>query len=192
MKVISGTLKGRTIEGYNIEGTRPTMDRVKESLFGMIQNNIKNSTVLDLFAGSGNLGIEAISNGAKICYFIDNNHEVIKTLKKNITLLNIESKSKIILSDWKKSLNNFSNQNLSFDLIFIDPPYDYDVYEKILHKVSTLNLLNDYGLIILEHRNLKLPSTYLNLTIYKERNYGNKSITIYKKDNQTIDNNYLI
>ena len=81
MKVISGTLKGRNIKGYNIDGTRPTMDRVKESLFGMIQDNIKESTVLDLFSGSGNLGIEAISNGAKFCYFIDNNKEAIQTIK---------------------------------------------------------------------------------------------------------------
>ena len=71
MKVISGLLKGRNILGYDIDGTRPTMDRVKESLFAMIQDYIKDSTVLDLFAGSGSLGIEAISNGAKTCYFID-------------------------------------------------------------------------------------------------------------------------
>ena len=180
MKVISGTLKGRKIEGYNIDGTRPTMDRVKESLFGTIQNNVKNSTVLDLFAGSGQLGIEAISNGAKLCYFIDNNNEVIKILNKNITNLNINNKSKVILSDWKKALNNFKEKNITFDLIFVDPPYDYNVYEKILHKVSELNLLNKGGLIILEHHNLKLKETYNNLTISKEKNYGNKSVNIYK------------
>ena len=95
MKVISGILKGRNIEGYNIDGTRPTMDRVKESLFATIQNNIKDSIVLDLFAGSGQLGIEAISNGAKLCYFIDNNKEVIKILNKNISNLNIKSSSKV-------------------------------------------------------------------------------------------------
>ena len=71
MKIISGSLKGRTIDGFNIEGTRPTMDRVKESLFGMIQSYIKDSICLDLFAGSGNLAFEAISNGSKLCYFID-------------------------------------------------------------------------------------------------------------------------
>ena len=180
MKIISGSLKGRTIEGYNIEGTRPTMDRVKESLFGMIQDYIKESTVLDLFAGSGNLGIEAISNGANICYFIDNNKEAIQVLNKNITTLNIKNKSRVILSDWKKALNTFYTQNIKFDLIFIDPPYDYDVYEKILNKVSTLHLLTDSGLLILEHHNLHLPTTYQNLTLYKERNYGNKSINIYK------------
>lgn len=181
MKIISGTLKGRNIEGYNIEGTRPTMDRVKESLFGMIQDYIKDSTVLDLFAGSGNLGVEAISNGAKIAYFIDNNPEVIKVLNKNIANLDIKSKSRVILSDWKKALNTFATQNIKFDLIFIDPPYAYDVYEKILNKVSTLNLLSDNGLIIMEYSNLHLPTTYENLTLYKERNYGNKSINIYIK-----------
>lgn len=181
MKIISGTLKGRNIEGYNIEGTRPTMDRVKESLFGMIQDYIKDSTVLDLFAGSGNLGVEAISNGAKIAYFIDNNPEVIKVLNKNIANLDIQTKSRVILSDWKKALNTFATQNIKFDLIFIDPPYAYDVYEKILNKVSTLNLLSDNGLIIMEHSNLHLPTTYENLTLYKERNYGNKSINIYIK-----------
>ena len=180
MKVISGTLKGRNIEGYNIDGTRPTMDRVKESLFATIQNNIKNSVVLDLFAGSGQLGIEAISNGANTCYFIDNNKEVIKVLNNNISNLNIKSYSKVILSDWKKSLNDFANQSIKFDIIFVDPPYDYNVYEKILEKVSTLNILNDNGIIILEHSNLKFKDSYNNLTLYKEKKYGNKSVNIYK------------
>lgn len=182
MKVISGILKGRNIEGYNIDGTRPTMDRIKESLFATIQDNVKDSIVLDLFAGSGQLGIEAISNGAKLCYFIDNNKEVIKILNKNISNLNIKSNSKVLLSDWKKSLNEFSNQNLKFDLIFVDPPYDYNVYEKILEKVSTLNLLNENGLIILEHSNLKLKDSYNNLALYKEKKYGNKSVNIYKNN----------
>ena len=142
MRITGGTLKGRKIEGYDIEGTRPTMDRVKESLFAMIQDNIKDSIVLDLFAGSGGLGIEAISNGANMCYFIDHNKEVIKILNNNINNLNIKDKSKVILSDWKKFLNDSAINNLKFDLIFVDPPYDYDVYEKILEKVSTLNLLN--------------------------------------------------
>lgn len=182
MKVISGTLKGRNIQGYNIDGTRPTMDRVKESLFATIQNDIKNAIVLDLFAGSGQLGIEAISNGANTCYFIDNNKEVIKILTQNISNLNIKQNSKIILSDWKKSLNEFASQNIKFDIIFVDPPYDYNVYEKILEKVSNLNLLNKNGIIILEHSNLKFKDTYNNLTLYKSKKYGNKSVNIYKNN----------
>jgi len=189
MKVISGTLKGRNILGYNIDGTRPTMDRVKESLFATIQDYIKDSTILDLFAGSGNLGIEAISSGAKHCYFIDNSKEAINTIKNNIQNLNIKDKSTITLSDWKKALNDFSNKNIKFDLIFIDPPYDYNVYEKILDKVNTLDILNDNGLIILEHHNLKIKDKYNSLTLYKEKKYGNKSVNIYKKDWQIF---YLI
>ena len=181
MKVISGTLKGRNIIGYNIDGTRPTMDRVKESVFAMIQDYIPDSLVLDLFAGSGNLGIEAISNGAKHCYFTDNNKEVIKVLNQNITNLNIKDKSTIILTDWKKYLNNCPNTNLKFDIIFVDPPYAYDVYEKILDKVTTLDLLKDNGLIILEHGNLKFKDTYSNLKLYKEKKYGSKTVNIYKK-----------
>ena len=84
LKVISGSLKGRNILGYNIQGTRPTMDRVKESVFAMIQDNIQNSNCLDLFAGSGNLGIEAISNGCKYTYFVDNNKECYLTILKNL------------------------------------------------------------------------------------------------------------
>ena len=180
MKVISGFLRGRKIAGYDIEGTRPTMDRVKESLFGMIQDSIKDSLVLDLFAGSGQLGIEAISNGAKLCYFTDNNNEVIKVLNSNITNLGIKDKSKIILTDWKKFLNECHTKGMKFDIIFVDPPYDYQVYEKILEKVATLDLLNKDGIIILEHHNLKFEDKYQNLVLNKQRNYGNKSVNIYR------------
>jgi len=181
MKVISGFLKGRNINGFNIEGTRPTQDRVKESLMASIQNYLKDATVLDLFAGSGQLGIETISNGAKLCYFIDNNPEVIKVLKGNIKNLAIQEYSKVILSDWKKMLNDFGKNNQKFDLIFVDPPYDYDVYEKVIRKVNELDLLNDNGLIILEYANNKFLDEYDNLIAIKEKKYGYKNIKIFKK-----------
>ena len=90
MRVISGVLKGRNVKGYDIDGTRPTMDRVKESMFATIQNNLKDSVCLDLFCGSGNLGIEAISNGSKLCYFVDNNIKAIKVVEENLKTLNIK------------------------------------------------------------------------------------------------------
>ena len=82
MRVISGKYKGKKLDGFNIEGTRPTMDRVKESMFALIQNEIKDAICLDLFAGSGSLGIEALSNGAKKCYFVDKNQIAIETIIK--------------------------------------------------------------------------------------------------------------
>ena len=180
MRVISGFLKGRNIEGYNIEGTRPTQDRVKESMMASIQNNIKDATVLDLFAGSGSLGIETISNGSKICYFIDNNKEVINTLKKNINNLQIQNKSNIINSDWKKILNTFGQNKNKFDIIFVDPPYDYDVYEKVISKINELELLNPNGILVLEYSNKKFNKEYNNLILIKEKKYGYKSVNIYK------------
>lgn len=180
MKIISGFLKGKNIKTYDIDGTRPTMDRVKESVFGTIQDSIPGSMVLDLFAGSGNLGIEAISNGAKMCYFVDNNIEVIKRLRETIKEFKINDKANIILSDWKKELNNYGSMNMKFDIIFVDPPYDYLVYDKIINKVIELNLLNKNGYLILEHSNLKFNNEYNNLILYKEKKYGNKSVNIYK------------
>jgi len=102
LRVISGKYKGKKLQGFDIDGTRPTMDRVKESLFGMIQNDISDSTCLDLFAGSGALGIEALSMGAKACYFTDHNDMAIKVLKENTN--NVED-AYIIKTDYKKYLN---------------------------------------------------------------------------------------
>ena len=102
MRVISGYLKGRNILGYNIPGTRPTMDRVKESMFASIQDYIDNSTVLDLFCGTGSLGIEALSMGASRCYFVDNNKDILRYLNKNINNLGINRD----LNTFKTTLTN--------------------------------------------------------------------------------------
>ena len=181
MKVISGTLKGRNILGYNIDGTRPTMDRVKESVFGTIQSYIPNSIVLDLFAGSGNLGIEAISNGASKCYFVDNNIEAIKVIKKNIDIFNIKDKSTILHNDYNKALDYFYNSNIKFDIIFVDPPYKYEIIEKVIDKVIEYNLLNEDGIIVLEFEKDKLKENYENLSLIKNKKYGEKYIYIYQK-----------
>jgi 16S rRNA (guanine(966)-N(2))-methyltransferase RsmD len=114
MRVISGFLKSRQFK-YDIKGTRPTMDKVKESLFAMIQNSIKDSICLDLFSGSGSLGIEAISNGASMVYFVDNNPYAIKIINENINMLNINDKSNVILNDYKKALEYFKNNS---DLVY--------------------------------------------------------------------------
>ena len=108
MRIISGKYKGKYITGFDINGTRPTMDRVKESLFGMIQDYISDSSCLDLFAGSGSLGIEALSCGAKECYFVDNNINIINILKKNINTI---ENAFIIKKDFKNALKEFCNQN---------------------------------------------------------------------------------
>ena len=119
MKIISGSLKGRIIKGYDIEGTRPTMDRVKESLFGMIQTYISDKVVLDLFAGTGNLGFEAISNGAKLCIFNDKNKKCTSLIKENINIFNIKSKAVVLNLDCKKALEYIKENNIKLDLVFL-------------------------------------------------------------------------
>ena len=116
MKIISGKYKGRNIEGFDIDGTRPTMDRVKESLFATIQNKIKDSICLDLFAGSDNLGFEALSEGAKEAYLVDHNFKAIKTIEKNINTIKIEDAYPINM-DYKKALLYFSEKNIPCILI---------------------------------------------------------------------------
>ena len=175
MRVISGKYKGKNLIGFNIDGTRPTMDRVKESLFGIIQNYIKDSTVLDLFAGSGSLGIEALSNGASTCYFFDNNIELINIIKKNTVGINGVH---IMKSDYKNSLELLKNSNIKFDLIFLDPPYKFNLINDCLKKIHEYNLLNKDGIIICEYENENIITD--NFELIKEKKYGSKNIKIYK------------
>ena len=180
MKIISGTLKGRKIDNYNIEGTRPTMDRVKESVFASIQNELKNAIFLDLFAGTGNIGIEAISNGASICYFVDNNKIAIDNITNYINKFNIKSISHILNMDYNKALNYFIKNEIKFDIIYIDPPYKTNYINDIINTITNNNLLNNDGLLIIENTNTNIINKN-NLEIIKEKKYGNKYITILKK-----------
>ena len=181
MRVISGYLKGREILGYNIETTRPTMARVKESMFASIQNDIKDSVVLDLFCGSGSLGIEALSMGASKCYFVDNNKDIIKYLKKNIDNLNIKDKSIIFDKDYKLSLKYFYDNNIKFDIIIVDAPYQMKVMEEIIELITIYNLLNTNGILVLEYSFDILEDKYNNLELIKNKKFSDKFVNIYRK-----------
>ena len=161
MKVISGFLKGRIINGYNIDGTRPTMDRVKESIFAIIQDSISNSLVLDLFSGSGNSGIEVIKN--------------------NLKNFNTEDKAIIYNYDYKKCLNVLKDENIKFDIIFLDPPYKLHIINEILRFIDVNDLLNQNGIVVCEYYKDVLLDNYFNLKKIKERKYGEKEVSIYRK-----------
>jgi 16S rRNA (guanine966-N2)-methyltransferase len=179
MRIISGKYKGRKVDGYNIDGTRPTMDRVKESVLGMIQIKLEDSICLDLFTGSGSVGLELLSNGAKKCYFVDNNYKVVETLNKNMKSLKITDDYEIIKSGYEEALKNFNNRNIKFDIIFLDPPYKLDYIVPAIKLISDYNLINEDGLIICEYENEEIDVD--NYELIKTRKYGSKKIKIYKK-----------
>ena len=172
MRVISGKYKGKQLDGFDINGTRPTMDRVKESMFASIQNYVKDSIVLDLFAGSGSLGIEALSMGAKECYFVDSGHEVFKVLKNNTK--DIDG-AKLYNKDYEEALNSFNNK---FDLILLDPPYSLNLINNCLDIIYKNELLNDNGIIVCEYETEDVDSEYFELI--KEKKYGSKYVKIFK------------
>lgn len=181
VRVISGYLKGRKLEGYMVETTRPTMDRVKESMFASIQNYIEDAVVLDLFCGTGSLGIEAISMNASKCYFVDNNKNIIKFLNKNINNLNIKENSIILEKDYREALLHLKNNSIKFNVILVDAPYKMEVMEEIIELVNKYELLLDNGLLVLEYSFDKLQEKYNKLELIKSKKYGEKFVSIYRK-----------
>ena len=173
--------KEKNYLAYNIIGTRPTMNRVKESMFASIQNYIDNSIVLDLFCGTGSLGIEALSMGASRCYFVDNNKDILRYLNKNINNLDINSKSTIVSKDYRDSLLYFKNNNIKFNIILVDAPYKMEVMEEVIELVTKYDLLLDKGILLLEYSFDKLKDKYNNLELIKSKKYSDKYVNIYLK-----------
>lgn len=173
MRVISGTARGTNL--YTLEGndTRPTLDRVKEPLFSIIQTLIPNARVLDLFAGSGALGIESLSRGAEHAVFCDKSYKASEILRKNIEKTHLEEKSTIITKDYLKALEQVKNEK--FDIIFLDPPYKLNLAGKAVEKIIELDILSEDGVIIVETDEEKRDLDNLKkikINIYDLRVYG--------------------
>lgn len=176
MRVITGTAKGKQLSTLKGEEVRPTTDRVKEGMFSIIQFDILNSKVLDLFAGSGQLGIEALSRGAKMCTFVDNSREAQKIQLQNLKSTNLYKKSRVIFSD---SIS-FLKTTDKYDIIILDPPYNTDLLLQALQIVS--DKLNDNGIVICEHlKSLEMPDNIQNISLQKQYKYGKIKLTTYRK-----------
>ena len=177
MKVIAGKYKGRTINTINNRSTRPMLGVAREGIFNSLQFSFENSEVLDLFAGSGSMGIEALSRGAKYVTFIDNSIDCINQIKKN--LKEYEKDYSVINLDVTNYISEIIN---SYNIIFYDPPFEY-LSEKVNLDIEELsNNLKDEGFIVI-HRHSNSPSTVLpkDVELYKEKNYGQSKILILRK-----------
>lgn len=175
MRIISGQFKGRklkTLEGIN---TRPTADRVKESLFNILGNKTYDAKILDLFAGSGALGLEALSRGASYCVFVDSSKDAINIIKENIKLCKQEDNSKIINKDYVEVLKLLNDK---FDIIFVDPPYSKGIELVVLENIK--EILSEDGIIVVETDKSDILDDEINgLVKYDTRKYGRTIISFY-------------
>ncbi len=179
MRVITGSARGRklkTPEDYDI---RPTTDNVKEALFNIIQFDIEGRRVLDLFAGTGQLGIEALSRGAKSCVFVDGSREAVKIVRENLKTCALSGT--VLQADALDYLQRAERA----DLIFVDPPYDAGLYEPVLNRLMQVDILSDGGIIICEaRRETPLPELPAPYRKKKEYRYGKVKICVYTKESR--------
>ncbi len=184
MRVISGTYGGRPLKSLAGTNTRPTPDKVKESLFNIIGPNFRGGNVLDLYAGSGALGIEAVSRGMDTATLVDSNHQAIEVILENIKMTKEESKFNTMKSQARYALNTLASREEKFSLIFLDPPYGEQTIETDIQELVQKSLLADIAVIVCEvAAGVELPNEIAGIEMWDERKYGNKKIVIYQKNN---------
>ena len=180
MRIISGDKKGYRLKAPKGKDVRPTEDRIKESMFNILQSIDYNSVALDLFAGSGSIGMEFLSRGAEKAYFVDKSKASIMIIKDNLNHTGLVDKSQVLKMDSIKAIGFFGKSNIKFDYIFIDPPYGKDLIIRAIESINYENILFENGIIIAEHeKTLDLPNEINEIRKIDRRNYGSKSLTFY-------------
>ena len=180
MRVITGKARGVALKTPEGMQTRPTADRVKEALFSIIQFDIPGCRVLDLFGGTGQLGIEALSRGAKSAVFVDASDAACKLIRENLKRTKLENDAKVVRSDYLEYLRRCHE---TFDVIFLDPPYAEVFLENSLNCITEIDILQTNGIIVTERPLEKeLPWDFPGYTRSKDYKYGKTLITLYRKD----------
>ena len=182
MRIITGKYKGQRLKSAAKNEIRPLMDRVKKYIFDVLQDEIHDSIVLDLFAGTGSFGIEAASQGANQVIFIDKYPRAIQSIEKNIAHIQMKEYHSVIQKDAKRFVVQCKQK---FDLIFCDAPYDYGELNKLIGEIAKRELLNNHGVLIIEHYSRILLDDYF-FKYYKERNkkFGKTIVTMYRKHHE--------
>ena len=180
MRVITGKAKGISLKTPEGMLTRPTADRVKEALFSIVQFEIPGAKVLDLFGGTGQLGIEALSRGATQAIFVDAREDACKLIRENLKRTKLDQQGTVIRSDY---LDYLKRCRQKFNVIILDPPYAEVFLENALKMITEIDILETDGIIIAEHPNGKeLPWDFDGFTRSRDYKYGNTLITLYRKD----------
>lgn len=177
MRIIAGTARSRTIATPKGQDTRPTLDRVRENLFNILQHRVYNARVLDLFAGSGALSLEAVSRGAAMAVMADHDHAAIQVEKQNVQTLGFAEKVRIIQADWKQTLHMLAGK--TFDLVFLDPPYAMRDLTEVM--AALIPLLAPDALIVVEHESRVMPSTAEGFAMTDSRKYGYVGVSFFQR-----------
>lgn len=183
MRVIAGSARRLLLETVEGMDTRPTTDRIKETLFNMITPGLPGSNFLDLFSGSGAIGIEALSRGAKECYFVDNNKNAAGCIDRNLIHTKLKESGHLMKTEALTALRMLSDKQIVFDYIFMDPPYGLALEEDVLLYLSSSSLVNEDTIIIVES-DLQTKFDYLvnsRLSIYKQKQYKNNMHTFIER-----------
>ena len=179
LRIIAGSARGRRFEAPEGRDTRPTLDRVRENLFNMMQGRCPEARVLDLFAGSGALSLEALSRGAAFAVMADRDREASRIERKNVESLGFGEKTRLMLSPWEKTLGTLERDGERFDLIFLDPPYAMTDLREMTERL--IPLMTEEGWIILEHQASAAPAVADGLRPVKERTWGYCGVKIYER-----------
>ena len=190
MRIISGKAKGVRLSALNSKRTRPILDRAKESMFSILGNSVLDSIVLDLFAGTGSLGIEALSRGAKRCLFAENSTNAIKVIKKNLRDANLLKRTVVLKINVFRLLDFIKNKDIKFDIILVAPPYkllDIDCGDRkrifsLLDAFVSKQIINEKGIIVLQHHKKQkiIQKCFIQLKVINERTYSNTQLTFLK------------
>lgn len=184
MRIIAGRARGTQLVAPKGMDTRPTQDKVKESLFSMIQLDIPDAQVLDLFAGSGALALESLSRGAETAVVVDKSREALDCIRKNITKMRVEEQVTILPMDWSQALLKCKQLGKRFDLVFLDPPYRMTELGEMCQQMLEMGLLLPEAMLVLEHRTgveLHMPAPFV---LEKERTYGETQIHFYRLEEE--------
>lgn len=180
MRIIAGDFKGRRLFTPKDSKIRPTTDKVKESIFNMIAACLEDAVVIDLFSGTGNLGLEALSRGASRCYFGDKSRESMELIRQNIAYCRQEDRAVTILGDYEYILRKIPE---TADIIFLDPPYKKGLISNCTELIAELSLLSENGIIVAEHGTKEpLEDQMANLIKLKEKTYGTITVSVYGND----------
>ncbi len=179
MRIIAGSARGTTLVAPEGLDTRPTLDRVRENIFNLLQGRVRDKRVLDLFSGSGAMALEALSRGAAMAVLVDHDRRANAAERKNIAKLRMESVSRVLLASWRQAVAALTAEGARFDLVFLDPPYEMSDLRPVM--TALIPLLAADALLVVEHAGKAFPATPEGFEMTDSRRYGIAGVSLFRQ-----------